>query len=92
MMLVMAGSDAAPGAMILFAPRDLVVCLPPDSAVVGSRPYWVTVWSGSPRLENSLYAAGAWIVVPAGLRGRVHLTEHAGSGGSCTVLSGPPSH
>lgn len=91
MMLVMVESDAAPGAMVLFPPRDFVARLPKDTAVVGMGSYWITVWSGSPHLGTSLYAAGAWIVLPAGLRGCVQITNSARFNGPRIATSGPLS-
>ena len=71
LVIVMRFSDAASGALVLWPPRDFVGRLPPEVAVVGIGPRWMTVMSDRPGLAAALYAAGARIVLPAGLQGCV---------------------
>lgn len=72
--LVMLVTDAAPGAIALFPADDFVARLPDDVAVVGAGTNWISVRSDAAGLGSSLYAAGAWIVLPAGLPGCLPLS------------------
>ncbi|SEM90913.1 hypothetical protein SAMN04488003_10688 [Loktanella fryxellensis] len=67
--LVMVVSDAAPGALVLFPPHDLLAGLPRDVAVAGIGRHWISVTAQGGDLTAALYDAGAWIVLPAGLQG-----------------------
>lgn len=69
--LVMVGlfSDAAPGAVVLLPPTDLIGRLDPDIAVMAAGRFSVTVTSDAPDLARRLYRAGAPLVLPAGLPG-----------------------
>ena len=62
--LVMRLGGDAPAALVLFPPDTL----PPGLAITSRGPVSVTV-KGGPGLVASLYAAGAWLVLPAGLTG-----------------------
>ena len=64
---VMYFTDAAPGAVALFPSADFVARLPADMAIVGAGSNWIAVRSDQPNLGKNLYAAGALIVLPAGL-------------------------
>lgn len=66
---VMYFTDAAPGAVVLFPNAGFVSGLPADFAVVGTGSNWVAIRSDQPNLGKTLYTAGAWIVLPAGLPG-----------------------
>lgn len=66
---VMYLTDAAPGAVALFPSNDFIARLPKDMAIVGAGSNWITVWSDRPNLGQNLYAAGALMVLPAGLPG-----------------------
>lgn len=62
-------SDAAPGAWAFFPGEGFFAALPEGAAVVGQGPFWVTIRSDAPGLGGDLYAAGALLVLPAGLTG-----------------------
>jgi uncharacterized membrane protein YfcA len=62
-------TDAAPGALVFFPTTALMSNLPPDTAVTGGSVISVTLSSTKPHLTRKLYAAGAWLVLPAGLTG-----------------------
>ena len=62
-------SDAAPAQVVLFPSQDLMRNLPEDSSLIGGNSWSVTLASTSPGFARSLYANGAWIVLPAGLPG-----------------------
>lgn len=66
---VMYFTDAAPGAIALFPPDDFIARLPADVAISGIGQNWISVRSDQPNLGKNLYAAGALIVLPAGLPG-----------------------
>lgn len=66
---VMYFTDAAPGAVALFPPADFIDRLPEDVAIVDAGANWIAVWSDQPDFGKNLYAAGALIVLPAGLPG-----------------------
>ena len=67
--LVMRFSDAAPGAIALFPSPDFIARLPADVAIIGMGSFWIAVRHDGPNLGRSLYAAGSWLVLPAGLPG-----------------------
>jgi hypothetical protein len=73
-LLVMRFTNAAPGALVLFPTKDLIAQLPEGVAVVGAGSTWLTFKSDMPGLGPSLYASGAWIVLPAGLAGCIPLS------------------
>lgn len=60
------GGDA-PAAFVPFPPATLMAALPPNVAVTGRSPISLTLRSDAPDLTSRLYAAGAWLVLPAGL-------------------------
>lgn len=62
-------SDSAPAQMILFPPSGLIPSLASDVAIIDSSPVSVTVASTGSDFVKSLYAAGALLVLPAGLPG-----------------------
>lgn len=66
---VMYFTDAAPGALVLFPPKQLLQNLPDTAAITGSTRYSITLSSLDPHLTRRLYHAGAWLVLPAGLTG-----------------------
>lgn len=70
---VMFFTDAAPGAMVLFPNEGFISRLPDNTGIVDIGTNWVTVTSNEPGLGRKLYAAGALIVLPAGLPGCVPL-------------------
>jgi len=66
---VMYFTDVAPGAMAFFINEGFVSRLPANAGIVDMGDFWVTVVSDEPALGKKLYAAGALIVLPAGLPG-----------------------
>ena len=64
--LVMRLGGEAPAALVLFPPAGLVASLPLGTAITASGPLSLTV-KGGPGLVAALYAAGAPLVLPAGL-------------------------
>ena len=66
---VMRFSDAAPGALVILPPQDLVANLSIEAGILGRSALSVTLASRQPGLAESLYDAGAWLVLPAGLTG-----------------------
>ncbi len=73
MALVMRLSDVAPGAVVPF-PGTVMANLPEDAAILGLNPWAVTL-ANRAGLTRDLYAAGAWLVLPAGLTGCLPLTR-----------------
>ena len=74
MAVVMRVSDAAPGAVVPFPSASVMRSLPSDTAILGMNRVALTV-SNRPGMAKELYAAGAWLVLPAGLTGCLPLTE-----------------
>ena len=66
---VMYFTDVAPGAMALFPNEGFISRLPANAGIVEFGDFWITVASDEPALGKKLYAAGALIVLPAGLLG-----------------------
>jgi hypothetical protein len=69
LMLVMALTDAAPGAIVLFPASDFTTRLAESAAIVGVGPFWIAIKSDAPGLGLALYRSGGRIVLPAGLPG-----------------------
>ena len=67
-------TDAAPGAVAFFPSDGFVTRLPEGAALVDARALAVTVASEAPGLARDLYAAGALLVLPAGLPGCLPLS------------------
>lgn len=67
--VVMRLGGPAPAALVLWPPAGLVAALPSDIAVTATGPVSVTLRSDRADLVTQLYAAGAPIVLPAGLAG-----------------------
>ena len=76
--LVMAGvmrlSDAAPAAVVPFPGQSLIEHLPNDAALLDVNRAALTL-ANRPGLARDLYAAGAWLVLPAGLTGCLPLSD-----------------
>lgn len=66
--LVMRLGGEAPAALVMFPPEGFLRSLPEGVAVVSAGPVSVTVQGGE-GLVAALYAAGAPLVLPAGLTG-----------------------
>lgn len=65
----MAGTDTAPAALIPFPSETFMNALPADIAIANITPVGVILISENTDYVAQLYAAGARIVLPAGLRG-----------------------
>ncbi len=63
---VMRVSGQAPAALVMWPPAGLIAALPAGAAITSYGPYSVTV-KGGDGLVAALYAAGAPLVLPAGL-------------------------
>ena len=75
---VMAGvmrlSNAAPAAVVIFPGSGLMSNLPDGAAILDLNPIALTL-ANRDNLARDLYAAGAWLVLPAGLTGCLPLTK-----------------
>lgn len=67
--LVTAVTDAAPAALVVFPGDAFMRDLDTDVAIVSRSAISVTLASARPGLAVDLYHKGAWLVLPAGLRG-----------------------
>jgi hypothetical protein len=74
MALVMRFSDAAPAAVVPWPTRAFLHDLPPQAAILDVNGLAVT-FANRPDLAKDLYAAGAWLVLPAGLVGCLPLSQ-----------------
>lgn len=74
MALVMRFSDAAPAAVVPFPSATLMASLPEEAAFLSLSNGAVT-FANRAGLAEDLYAAGAWLVLPAGLTGCLPLSE-----------------
>lgn len=66
---VMALSGRAPAALVILPPAGFVADLPPGVAIVSQTRFSITLASTQPGITPALYRAGAYLVLPAGLRG-----------------------
>ena len=73
MALVMRFSDAAPAALVLFPPKGFVKELPDGFAILGRSNIALTIVSDTKDFGAKLYDSGAWLVLPAGLKGCLSL-------------------
>ena len=67
--LVMRLSGQAPAALVILPPAGFLTYLPDSIAITSQGPFSLTLTSTTPNLVAVLYAAGAPIVLPAGLTG-----------------------
>ena len=74
MAVVMRFSDVAPAAVVPFPPSGLVAALPDDAAILDLGPVSLTL-ANRAGLARDLYAAGAVLVLPAGLTGCLPLGD-----------------
>lgn len=74
MAVVMRFSDAAPAAVVPWPTKSFMQELPADAAIVEVNGLAVT-FANRTGLAADLYAAGAWLVLPAGLVGCLPLSE-----------------
>ena len=74
MALVMRFSDAAPAAVVPWPSKAFLRDLPTPAAIIDINGLAVT-FANRPDLAQELYAAGAWIVLPAGLTGCLPLSQ-----------------
>lgn len=62
-------TDAAPASVVLFPNDTLLGQLSQETAIISATPISVTLASEEADFALSLYQKGAWLVLPAGLRG-----------------------
>ena len=79
---VMRFSDAAPAAVVILPAAGFTTRLPPGTAIIGAGPFHLTLRSDTPGLGRHLYAAGARLVLPAGLTGCLPLPATAAKPGA----------
>lgn len=72
---VMYATSDAPAALVLMPSDALMQNLPEGVNIVGQNAYSVTLNAETPDLAKALYAAGAFVVLPAGLLGCAPLTS-----------------
>ncbi|ETX28588.1 hypothetical protein [Roseivivax isoporae] len=65
--LVLRAGGGAPAVFVPFPPEGLVARLGQGVAVTGASPLSLTLRADGPDLVARTYAAGAWLVLPAGL-------------------------
>ncbi|WP_102110243.1 hypothetical protein [Oceaniglobus roseus] len=75
MAAVMLVSDAAPGAVVLLPPEGFAARLPEDTGIMAAGPLWLVVKGPRAGFARALYAAGAPLVLPAGLTGCLPLPK-----------------
>ncbi len=73
--LVTRFSDATTFAVVFLPGDALLAQLPPEMAVVSRSPLSITLRSDAPDIAARLYAAGAMLVLPAGLKGCLGLPQ-----------------
>lgn len=66
---VMVTTDASPAALVLFPSQDFLNDLPEGAAIMGKTWYSVTLADPQDGFAQSLYQAGALLVLPSGLQG-----------------------
>ena len=71
---VMRVSDVAPGSVVLFPSQALLADLPEGAAILGLNRFALTL-ANQAGLTNALYGRGALLVLPAGLKGCLPLTQ-----------------
>jgi len=69
LMLVGALTNETPAHVVLFPSDDVLNNLPEDVKIMDANSWSVTVTTGSGNLPRTLYANGAYLVLPAGLSG-----------------------
>ena len=74
MALVMRFSGEAPAAVVPWPTRHFLHELPSQAAIIEVNGLAVT-FANRPGLARDLYAAGAWLVLPAGLAGCLPLSQ-----------------
>ena len=74
MATVMRLSDAAPAAVVLFPSPTLMANLPVNTSILTLTRTGLTV-QNKPDTARALYAAGAWVFLPAGRTGCLPLTK-----------------
>lgn len=89
LLLVAFLTDEAPAYVVIFPDTDFVDALPDDVSVIAASRISVTLTSDRHAFARSVYSQGAWIVLPAGLRGCLPLSAFGGAGNS--VLDRPTS-
>ena len=72
---VMALSDAAPAALVMFPDAAFFDALPDGIAITSQNAISVTLTGDAAGFAPLLYGSGAWLVLPAGLLGCAPLTS-----------------
>ena len=65
--IVLRAGGAAPAVFVPFPPDRLMASLSEDVSITGASAVSLTLRSEAPDLVDRVYAAGAWLVLPAGL-------------------------
>ena len=73
--LVTRFSDAAPLVLVVLPDDAFLAHLPPEMAIVSRSRLSITLRSDAPDIAGRLYAAGAMLVLPAGLKGCLGLPQ-----------------
>ncbi|MEO3480354.1 hypothetical protein AAFO90_22155 [Phaeobacter sp. CAU 1743] len=68
-------TDEAPAYVVIFPGTTFMQELPNDTSILAISKFSITLTSGLPGFAKSLYASGAWIVLPAGLPGCLPLPQ-----------------
>ncbi|MEM7425280.1 MAG: hypothetical protein AAF441_04250 [Pseudomonadota bacterium] len=62
-------TDEAPAQVVVFPKRAFLDNLPEGASIIALNDWSITLASPRPGFAGSLYRHGAWLVLPAGLRG-----------------------
>ena len=71
LVLVSYYTDKAPAHVVLFPSHDFLQHMPDHMRITDATGWSVTITSDVPELAKTLYASGALIVLPSGLKGCV---------------------
>lgn len=69
LMVVAVMSDRTPAYVVLLPGERFMHGLPRETSITSASGFSVTLTSTAPGFARTLYGSGAWIVLPAGLRG-----------------------
>jgi hypothetical protein len=72
--LPMLAGASPPAILVVLPPDDLLTRLGPDVAILAKSPVGLTLQSAEPALAQRLWAAGALVLLPAGLTGCAPVT------------------
>ena len=71
---IMRFTDTAPAAVVVWPTKTFLRALPREATIIDVNGLAVT-FANRPDLTRELYKAGAWLVLPAGLKGSLPLNE-----------------